>query len=105
MTRALRRTELLGREREWQPQIGFGGKAKARRQHSPDGARPPVERDRAPQDLPITAEAPLPQAVTQHDRIVLPRLMLLRQEDATVEWRRAQHGKPIGGNDCRAQTF
>ncbi len=67
------------------------------RHHADDGVGRAVQHDLAADDGGIAAEARLPEAVAQDDGPRGPLAVILGQEDAAEERRRAQQGKEVGG--------
>ena len=94
----LARTRGLGsRHGEWHPELGSGiGKSKVRGHDPDDGIAEPIELDRPTHEARLSAERPLPQAVTQDDDTVLAWCLLFLTEVTAEEGLDAEHGEERG---------
>lgn len=64
-----------------------------------------IELDRAPHDGLITAITALPESVTQHDHLVLARLILIGREDPAQDRSRPQDLQAAGGHPQSADAL
>ncbi len=88
--------------------IGRGessGRRNAGRHHADHGAGPAIELDLAPDHARVATEAPLPQAVADHNRAGGASGDIGRREHAAERRRHAQGGEQFGGDRRRDDAF
>ena len=93
---------LRGRECDWRPQfLAVGGQVERLRHHAGDPVRRAVHAELAADRRLAGAEAPRPQAMAEHDDVVVAGAVLVGGERPSQDRPDAHHVEVVGG-DARA---
>src|SRR2546423_7541082 len=93
-------------QRQRNPQLRFDSRVfELRRHHADDFARGVIQDERVAYDLRITAEAPLPESVTNHTNAILAGRVLAFAKGATERRVDAEDFEVIGADVGDRQAF
>src|SRR5262245_9936679 len=99
------RRRLCGSERQWCPELIVFKEPEIFRRHADHDIALTIEHERTAQDVRRSAEATLPEAVTQDRHEVFTRLILFRQKRAAQGGFDSQSRKETGGDLARLNPF